>query len=80
MSLCLLLFCFNNVSFLCVILCTFSEPPNEQILFLHVTEYLSYLKKEYIFVWLFFFNYFAILFLIIYTHLVDLFTESVEEQ
>lgn len=65
--------------FLCVILCTFSEP-NEQILFLHVTEYLSYLKKEYIFVWLFFFNYFVTVFLIIYTHLVDLFTESVEEQ
>ena len=62
-----------------MILFTFSEP-NEQILFLHVTEYLSYLKKEYIFVWLFFFNYFVTVFLIIYTHLVDLFTESVEEQ
>ena len=29
---------------------------------------------------IYFFNYFGILFLIIYTHLVDLFTESVEEQ
>ena len=65
--------------FLCVILCTFSEP-NEQILFLHITEYLFYLKKGIFLFGCFFFNYFGILFLIIYTHLVDLFTESVEEQ
>lgn len=61
-----------------MILCTFSEP-NEQIFFLHVTEYLSYFKKN-IFLFGSFFNYFGILFLIIYTHLADLFTESVEEQ
>ena len=49
------------------------------MLLLHVTEYLFYFEKEYIFVWLYFFV--TLLYYLNYLHVCGWFsTENVEEQ